>query len=133
MSEWDNQVKKLLKEQRTKYLQSENDGKIKILKKEAIKIIESGQLTIIKEYIEDINNPNIKKEMSENFNKIENEIANINNIEDDKVVETFKQLGHDLVTMKGDFQGKMTTLKKAMEEERKDEEKMMKAYNNLTL
>ena len=128
---WDNEVAEMLKKQRKKYLKSENDGKMKILKEEAKKIMESGQLTIIKEYIEDINDTNIKKEMSNNFLEIENKIFNINIIEDGKVVDTFKKLGNDLEQMKITFQEKMTTLKNAMEGEEKKESDLIEEYRNL--
>ena len=132
MSDWDNQVKELLKKQRKKYLQSENEGKMKILKEEAKKIMESGQLTIIKEYIEDINNPNIKEKMSKDFNNIETKIALINNIEDDRVVGKFKELGHDLEQMKEQFTNEMTTLKNKMNVEKTNESKIKTDYDNLT-
>ena len=132
MSDWDNKVKELLKKQRTKYLQSENDGKMKILKEEANKIIESGQLTIIKEYIEYINDPTIKEKMSDEFNNIENKISDINTIEDVKIPDKFKELGLLLETMKANFKLKSRELQDDLEKEGKKEEKDLKEYNALT-
>ena len=129
---WDNEVAEMLKKQRKKYLQSENNGKMKILKEEANKIMESGQLTIIKEYIEDINDPTIKEKMSDEFNNIENKISDINTIEDVKIPDKFKELGHDLVQMKLLFTSEMTTLKNKMNVEKINEETLIKEYNALT-